>query len=136
MKKLVFILVFSLVLSLSACQFSAHGALFDEEDRWVASGDTYSFLRALHTSNKISFGRFSGIYTIKRIESDGSFDIKIELDISSGRFQCFLVTKDDEIILLEEGDNHIDSDGSTMRLRIAGDDAKGSMKYTITNTDE
>lgn len=131
MKKLSFIMVLCLTLMMSSCQFSKHGEIFDDEDKMVAEGDTFSFLGRYETNQFVSFKRFSGIYTLKRITEDDDFVLNIDFDITSGRFKCFLVTKDDEIIELTEGDNMIQSDGSRLRLRIAGDNAVGEMRFTI-----
>lgn len=121
----------SIVLMLSSCQFSSHGELFDDEEKWVAQGDTYSFLGKYETNDSISFKRFSGIYTLQSITEDHDFILNIDLDITSGRFKCFLVTTDDEIIELVTGDQLITADGSRLRLRIAGDDAVGEIHFTI-----
>jgi hypothetical protein len=132
MKKVYLILVMMcMVLGLSACQFSTHGELYDDEDRMVATGDTYSFLGKYSDSDSISFRRFSGIYTLKRIDRDDDFTMTIDMDIDLGRFKCFLVDEDDQIIELVQGENLITSYVGKLRLRIAGDDAKGNMSFVI-----
>ncbi len=134
MKKVLFILMIGFVFLLSSCQFSSHGELFDNEDKMVASGDTYSFLGMVENKNDIRFKRFSGIYTLHVYREDEDFILDITTDIESGRFKFFIVNKDDEITLLNEGKNVIISDGSRIRLRIAGDDAVGSMTFSIKTT--
>ncbi len=116
---------------LSSCQFSTHGELFDSEEKLIAQADTYSFLGKLENDGHMKFKRFSGIYTLKSINESNQFTLNLNLEIESGRFKCFLVTNDDQIIELNEGDNHIPSDGSRLRLRIAGDEAKGELSFTI-----
>ena len=134
MKKVLFILMIGFVLLLSSCQFSSHGELFDNEEKMVATGDTYSFLGKVEHKNDIKFKRFSGIYTLHVYREDEDFILDINLEIESGRFKCFLVNNDDEITLLNEGENIIWSDGSRIRLRIAGDDAVGSMTFSIKSS--
>lgn len=134
MKKVILVLCICLAFVLSSCQFSAHGELFDNEDKMVATGDTYSFLGMLYKNDSISFKRFSGIYTLQSINEDNNFILTIDQDITSGRFKCFLVTHDDEIIELVEGDNMITADGSRMRLRVAGDNAVGKMSFSISHS--
>lgn len=133
MKKLVlFVLVCFVLFGLSACQFSEHGELYDNEDRLVATGDTYSFLGKYYTHDEITFKRFSGIYTLKSITQDDPFRITINMDISNGKFKCFLVDENDQLIELVQGDNEISSYVGRLRLRIAGDDARGKMSFTIS----
>lgn len=132
MKKVLLLLVVgTLLLSLSACQFSQHGELYDDENRMVATGDTYSFLGKYNDNDSISFRRFSGIYTLKRIDMEDDFIVTLDMNIDLGRFKCFLVDEEDQIIELIQGDNLITSYVGKLRLRIAGDDAKGNMSYTV-----
>ncbi|HAX02412.1 MAG: hypothetical protein A2Y45_03940 [Tenericutes bacterium GWC2_34_14] len=132
MKKVVILLFMLLsVLTLSSCQFSTHGEIYDDINKWTSSGDTYSFLGRYETNNEISFNRFSGLYTIKSFTEENDFTVTIDLSISSGRFSCFIVTENDEIIELVDGINTITSQSGRMRLRMVADDAKGSISYSI-----
>ncbi len=132
MKKLsIFIMIFLMSLSLSACNFSEHGALYDDEERMLATGDTYSFLGKIEMNHSIEFNRFSGIYTLKSINVNGTITINVAMNITSGRFKVILVSDDDGIIELVEGENQLTLIDDRARLRIVGDDAKGSLDYSI-----
>ena len=133
MKKwLVLLVVLFTGVMLSGCTFSEHGAIYDDEERWVLVGDTYSFLGKYYHNQEITFKRFSGIFTLDRMDADEDVTITIEQSISSGRFTCIVVTEDDEIIRLHDGANLIEASGGKMRLRIIGDDAKGSLSFKIS----
>lgn len=132
MKKIAgLLLILMLVMTLYGCQFSEHGDIYDDESRWTQSGDTYSFLGMVETNDHISFKRFSGIFTLKRWTVDGEWIITIDQEIDQGQFKCFLVTEDDEVIELFEGENIIPAHEGRYRLRIVANDAKGSLSYTI-----
>ncbi len=132
MKKVVGILVVCiLVLTLSACNFSAHGELYDDEDRMMATGDTYSFLGMIELNDSIEFNRFSGIYTLKSFNVNGTLTIDLDMNITSGRFKVILVSDDDGIQELVEGINQVTLIDDRARLRIVGDDAKGSLDFSI-----
>lgn len=132
MKKLsMMIMIFLMSLSLSACNFSEHGALYDDEERMLATGDTYSFLGKIEVNNSIEFNRFSGIYTLKSINVNGTITIHVAMNMTSGRFKVILVSDDDGIIELDEGENQLTLIDDRARLRIVGDDAKGSLDYSI-----
>jgi hypothetical protein len=118
-------------LSLSACNFSAYGQLYDDEEKMMATGDTYSFLGMVETNDSIEFNRFSGIYTLKSFNVNGPVTIDIEMNINSGRFKVILVSDDDGIQELSEGINQITVVDDRARLRIVGDDAKGSLDFSI-----
>lgn len=120
-----------MTLTLVGCQFSEHGELYDNQDRWTQSGDTYSFLGMVESEHTIRFNRFSGLFTLKRWQEEGEWTITLDHTINQGLFQCFLVTGDDEVILLEEGLNVISAHVGYYRLRIVGKDAKGNLTYTI-----
>jgi len=133
MKKwLVLLVVMFSGIMLSGCTFSEHGAIYDDEERWVLVGDTYSFLGKYYHDQEITFKRFSGIFTLDRMDADEDVTITIEQSISSGRFTCIIVTEDDEIIILNEGVNLIPASDGKMRLRIIGDDAKGSLSFKFS----
>lgn len=124
-------LMVALMTLLSSCQFSTYGTVFDKEDKLIATGDSYSFIGMVHNQDHLQFKRFSGVYTIQQFSEADSFIINIDMNISQGRFKCIIITDKDEIINLQEGDNFIPSNGSSMRLRVAGDDARGEVFYTI-----
>lgn len=133
MKKwLVLLVVLFTGVMLSGCTFSEHGAIYDDEERWVLVGDTYSFLGKYYHDQEITFKRFSGIFTLDRMDADEDVTISIKQSISSGRFTCIIVTEDDEIIRLHDGANLIEASGGKMRLRIIGDDAKGSLSFKLS----
>lgn len=132
MKRTIRILLFiSLILTLYGCEFTAHGEIYDDESRWTQSGDTYSFLGMVETNHDISFKRFSGIFTLKRWTVDGEWTITINQAMDQGQFRCILVTEDDEIIVLNQGENIISAHEGRYRLRIVANNAKGSLSYTI-----
>lgn len=131
-KAVVLMFIFLSVLTLSSCQFSTHGEIYSDVSQWTQSGDTYSFIGKYESNNEISFNRFSGLYTLHSFTKEDEFTLTIDLDISSGLFSCFIVTENDEIIGLVDGQNVISEFSGRFRLRIVANDAKGSISYTIS----
>lgn len=124
-------MLFMVSLILSACNFSEHGELFDNEEKMMDTGDTYSFLGMVELNNSIEFNRFSGIYTLRSLDVNGVMTIVISTDISNGQFKVIIVSDLDGIIELQEGSNQLTLLDDIVRLRIVGDDAKGSMSYSF-----
>ena len=137
MKK-VSLMVVMIVLSilLTSCDFSEHGALFDDEEKMMALGDTYSFLGKVETHDSISFQRFSGIYTIQSFTIDGPFTIDIKMNMSKGQFKVILVSEEDGIIEVEEGLSTITLIDHQVRLRMVGNDAAGSLDFNIQTSND
>lgn len=132
MKKMgIFCMILCLSMVLSACNFSEYGALYDQEEKLMAQGDTYSFLGMVETNQSIEFRRFSGIYTLSTIHVETSISIDLSMEISSGRFKVIIVSDLDGIIELEEGINQLTLLDDQVMLRIVGDDAKGSISFTM-----
>ncbi|RJX24401.1 MAG: hypothetical protein C4537_06415 [Acholeplasma sp.] len=132
MKKLgILCTLFVMSFMLTACNFSEHGELFDNDEKMLATGDTYSFLGMVERNDSIEFNRFSGIYTLRSFDHDGELTIVVSTDISSGRFKVIIVSDLDGIIELQEGTNQLILQDNRARLRVVGDDAKGSMSYSF-----
>jgi hypothetical protein len=130
-KGLCLLFMIVMVITICGCQFSEHGDIYHDETRWTQSGDTYSFMGMLETNGSIQFSRFSGLFTLKRWQQLESFTLTLDMDITQGQFQCFLVTEDNDILLLDEGNNYVASHEGFYRLRIVANEAKGQLTYTI-----
>lgn len=136
-----FCLAFSLALALSACGNSLYhdlGLILSDEDRYAYQkcADTGS----TDTSLKREFQGFNGkdtIWTLVAAEN-ASISLDLSANLASGKFKVLLVSEDNDITTLLEGDDtqntSVDLDNGTARIILVGDHASGSCEITLRET--
>lgn len=142
-KKLMklFCLAFSLVLVLSACGNSS----YNDRSLILSDEDSYTYQKCVDTGStdtslKRDFQGFNGKDTIWLLDAaeDASISLDLSANLSSGKFKVLLVSEDNDITTLLEGDDtqntSIDLEKGPARLILVGDHASGSCKITLNET--
>ena len=117
---------------LSGCNTSA----YNNKNAIIADEDSYTYRKSndegsTDSSLNREFAGFSGKDTIWTLEAETKTDISINLstDLEKGKFKVLLVTNNDDIEILLEGegtkDETIEIEAGTPRIIIVGDDASG-----------
>ena len=89
---------------------------------------------------KSEFQGFTGKDTVWMLDAaeDASVSVDISADLSRGKFKVLLVSEDNDITTLLEGDDtqntSIDLEKGPARLILVGDHASGSCKITLNET--
>ena len=140
-KKLMklFCLAFSLVLVLSACGNSS----YNDRSLILSDEDSYTYQKCVDTGStdtslKRDFQGFNGKDTIWMLDAaeDASISLDLSANLSSGKFKVLLVSEDNRITTLLEGDDtqntSVDLDNGTARIILVGDHANGSCEITLS----
>lgn len=108
-KKLMklFCLAFSLALVLSACGNSS----YNDRSLFLSDEDSYTYQKCVDTGStdtslKREFQGFNGKDTIWTLDAaeDASISLDLSANLSSGKFKVLLVSEDNNITTLLEGD--------------------------------
>ena len=142
-KKLMqlFCLAFSLALILSTCGNSP----YNDNSLILSDEDSYTYQKCVDTGStdtslKRDFQGFNGKDTIWTLDTaeDASISLDISANLSSGNFKVLLVSEDNDITTLLEGDDtqntSVDLDNGTARIILVGDHASGSCEITLSET--
>ena len=135
----LFCLAFSLVLVLSACGNSS----YNDRSLILSDEDSYTYPKCVDTGStdtslKRDFQGFNGKDTIWMLDAaeDASISLDLSANLSSGKFKVLLVSEDNDITTLLEGDDtqntSIDLDNGTARIILVGDHASGSCEITLS----
>ena len=142
-KKLMklFCLAFSLALVLSACGNSS----YNDRSLFLSDEDSYTYQKCVDTGStdtslKREFQGFNGKDTIWTLDAaeDASISLDLSANLSSGKFKVLLVSEDNDITTLLEGDDtqntSVDLEKGTARIILVGDRANGSCEITLNET--
>lgn len=135
----LFCLVFSLALILSACGNSS----YIDRSLILSDKDSYTYQKCVDTGStdtslKRDFQGFNGKDSIWMLDAaeDASISLDLSADLSSGKFKVLLVSKDNHITTLLEGDGtqntSVDLDNGTARIILVGEHANGSCEITLS----
>ena len=140
-KKLMklFCLAFSLALILSACGNSS----YNDRSLILSDEDSYTYQKCVDTGStdtslKRDFQGFNGKDTIWMLDAaeDASISLDLSANLSSGNFKVLLVSEDNDITTLLEGDDtqntSVDLGNGTARIILVGDHASGSCEITLS----
>ena len=133
-KRITIFLLVSICIAglLSGCNTSS----YNNKDAIIADEDSYTYRKCNDEGSSDSslnreFTGFSGKDTVWMLESETKTDISINLstDLEKGKFKVLLVTSNDDIEILLEGEGTknetIEIEAGTSRIIIVGDDASG-----------
>lgn len=135
----LFCLTFSLVLVLSACGNSS----YNDRSLILSDEDSYTYQKCVDTGStdtslKRDFQGFNGKDTIWMLDAaeDASISLDLSANLSSGKFKVLLVSEDNDITTLLEGDDtqntSVDLDNGTARIILVGDHTSGSCEITLS----
>lgn len=135
----LFYLAVSLALILSACENSS----YNDRSLILSNEDSYTYQKcadtgSTDTSLKREFQEFNGKDTIWMLDAaeDASISLKLSANLSSGKFKVLLVSEDNSITTLLEGDNaqntFVDLENGTARIILVGDHANGSCEIILS----
>ena len=135
----LFCLAFSLALVLSACGNSS----YNDRSLILSDEDSYTYQKCVDTGStdtslKREFQGFNGKDTIWMLDAaeDASISLDLSANLSSGKFKVLLVSEDNDITTLLEGDDtqntSVDLDNGTARIILVGDHASGSCEITLS----
>ena len=131
-------LVFTLVLS--ACGNSS----YNDRNSILSNEDSYTYQKCVDTGStdtslKRGFQGFNGKDTIWMLNAaeDTSISIDLSADLSSGKFKVLLVSEDNKITTLLEGDDtqstSVDLKKGTARIILVEDGTSGSCEITLSD---
>ena len=131
-------LVFTLVLS--ACGNSS----YNDRNSILSNEDSYTYQKCVDTGStdtslKREFQGFNGKDTIWMLDAqeDASISLDLSTNLSSGKFKVLLVSEENEITTLLEGDGtqntSIDLEKGTARIILVGDGTSGSCEITLSD---
>ena len=137
----LFCLAFSLALVLSACGNSS----YNDRSLILSDEDSYTYQKCVDTGStdtslKREFQGFNGKDTIWTLDAaeDASISLDLSANLSSGKFKVLLVSEDNDITTLLEGDDtqntSVDLEKGTARIILVGDRANGSCEITLSET--
>ena len=142
-KKLIklFCMAGSLVLVLSACGNST----YNDRSLILSDEDSYTYQKCVDTGStdtslKREFQGFTGKDTVWMLDAaeDASVSLDISADLSRGKFKVLLVSEDNDITTLLEGDytqsTSVDLENGAARIILVGDHASGSCEITLRET--
>lgn len=135
----LFCLAFSLALVLSACGNSP----YNDRSLLLSNEDSYTYQKCVNngstdTSLKRDFQGFNGKDTIWILDAAENASISFDLsaNLSSGKFKVLLVSEDNDITTLLEGDDtqntSVDLENGTARVILVGDRASGSCEISLS----
>lgn len=141
MQKLMklFCLAVSLALVLSACGNSS----YNDRSLLLSDEDSYTYQKCVDTGStdtslKREFQGFNGKDTIWMLDAaeDASISLALSANLSSGKFKVLLVSEDNDITTLLEGDDtqntSVNLDNDTARIILVGDHASGSCEIILS----
>ena len=137
----LFCLAFSLALVLSACGNSS----YNDRSLILSDEDSYTYQKCVDTGStdtslKRDFQGFNGKDTIWILDAAENASISLDLsaNLASGKFKVLLVSEDNDITTLLEGDDtqntSVDLEKGTARIILVGDHANGSCEITLSET--
>lgn len=143
------IIILSLVMCISflcGCgEKSYENDFYNNDNKLCKQADNYNFVfRSENTFNNkssVKFGTFYGMETIFTIDAKegGKITLNYEAKIDSGKFKTVLISQDDKVTTIFEGDSKkeetIEVNKGTNRIKIVGNNAKGNFKMDITLPD-
>lgn len=135
----LFYLAFYLALVLSACENSS----YNDRNLILSDENSYTYQKCVDTGStdtslKRDFQEFNGKDTIWMLDAAENASISLDLsaNLSSGKFTVLLVSEDNDIITLLEGDDtqntSVDLDNGTARIILVGDHARGSCEISLS----
>lgn len=137
----LFCLALAFTLVLSACGNSS----YNDSDLILSNEDSYTYQKCVDTGStdtslKREFQGFNGKDTIWMLDAqeDASISLDLSANLSSGKFKVLLVSEDNKITTLLEGDNtqstSVDLKKGTARIILVGDGTSGSCEITLSDT--
>lgn len=131
-------LIFTLILS--ACGNSS----YNDRNLILSNEDSYTYQKCVDTGStdtslKREFQGFNGKDTIWMldVQEDASISLDLSTNLSSGKFKVLLVSEENEITTLLEGDGtqntSIDLEKGTARIILVGDGTSGSCEITLSD---
>lgn len=140
-KKLIKIccLLLTFVLVFFACRNSSYNG----RSQILSNEDRYTYKKCIDTGStdtslKREFQGFDGKDTIWILNAaeDASISIEVSACLSGGKFKVLLVSQDNEITSLLEGDDiqdmSVDLQSGVSRIVLVGDHANGSCKIILS----
>lgn len=135
----LFCLAGSLALVLSACGNSS----YNDRSLILSSEDSYTYQKCVDTGStdtslKREFHGFTGKDTVWMLDAteDASISLDLSVNLSNGKFKVLLVSEDNNITTLLEGDDtqntSVDLDNGTARIILVGEHASGSCEITLS----
>lgn len=135
----LFCLAVSFAVVLSACGNSS----YNDRSLILSNEDSYTYQKCVDTGStdtslKREFQGFNGKDTIWMLDAtdDASISLELSATLSSGKFKVLLVSEDNDITTLLEGDDtqeaSVDLANGTARIILIGDHANGSCEITLS----
>lgn len=135
----LFCLEVSFSLVLSACGNSS----YNNRSLILSNEDSYTYKKCADTGStdaslEREFQGFNGKDTIWLLEAadDASISLDVSANLSSGKFKVLLVSNNNDITTLLEGDGtqntSVDLGSGTARIMLVGDHANGSCEITLS----
>lgn len=135
----LFCLAFSLALVLSACGDSS----YNDRSLILSDEDSYTYQKCVDTGStdtslKREFQGFNGKDTIWMLDAAENASISLDLsaNLSSGKFKVLLVSENNDITTLLEGDDtqntSVDLENGTARIILVGDHTSGSCEISLS----
>lgn len=135
----LFCLEVSFSLVLSACGNSS----YNNRSLILSNEDNYTYKKCADTGStdaslKREFQGFNGKDTIWLLEAadDASISLDVSANLSSGKFKVLLVSNNNDITTLLEGDGtqntSVDLGSGTARIMLVGDHANGSCEIILS----
>lgn len=135
----LFCLAVSFALVLSACGNSS----YNDRSLILSNEDSYTYQKCVDTGStdtslKREFQGFNGKDTIWILDAtdDASISLYLSATLPSGKFKVLLVSEDNDITTLLEGDDtqetSVDLAKGTARIILIGDHANGSCEITLS----
>jgi hypothetical protein len=139
--------LFIALLALGCSSISFDSALFSDEAWIAANGDSYSYIRSAQVADtekaELSFSGFYGKHTVWALESEGSAELTLDLDLSAGlrgRFKVCFVAADKRVLTLESkagtSRHAITLSAGKHSIVLVGDAAYGSVTLGINHGQE
>ena len=135
----LFCLAASLALVLSACGNSS----YNDRSLILSDEDSYTYQKCVDTGStdtslKREFQGFNGKDTIWMLDAAENASISLDLsaNLSSGKFKVLLVSENNDITTLLEGDDtqntSVDLENGTARIILVGDHTSGSCEISLS----
>lgn len=141
-RRIVMLLCSALIFTLisSACGNSS----YNDRNLILSNEDSYTYQKCVDTGStdtslKREFQGFNGKDTIWMLNAaeDTSISIDLSADLSSGKFKVLLVSEDNKITTLLEGDDmqstSVDLKKGTARIILVEDGTSGSCEITLSD---
>lgn len=125
-KLIIGLLFMCMLLALSGCVITTDKSeIYDDFNRIVKQGDSYSYLEKLGDIDALEFKDFSGMETVMYIEEKSILTLEVDYDVDKGKFKIVLISPEQEIISLRHGVHELNLDMKKYRIKIVGDHAYG-----------